>query len=164
MYILHMDHIFIMYCSRCVLTCMYPICLPSAEWGPFVFSGTALCLVCACGDTAMTELLLSHGADVNHTSHHSSPLIYASEYNNVQLTALLLEHGASVKEVRLQDRVDVEEPKVGGQMSQCHFKAKCYSISLVCVWRHLLSKFSGYVRWKIVFYAKFDLMKFYEVF
>ena len=50
----------------------------------------------------MTKLLLSHGADVNHTSHHSSPLIYASEYNNVELTALLLEHGASVKEVGLQ--------------------------------------------------------------
>ena len=66
---------------------------------PLYFAGTALCVACACGDVGITTMLLEHDSDVNHTSHHSSPLIYASEYNNVELTSILLQYGASIKEV-----------------------------------------------------------------
>ena len=45
------------------------------------------------------RLLLEAGADVNHASLHSSPLIYASEYNNVELMSLLLQHGADANMV-----------------------------------------------------------------
>ena len=61
--------------------------------------GTALSVACACGDVRTTTLLLEHGSDVNHTSQHSSPLIYASEYNNVELTSVLLSYGANIREV-----------------------------------------------------------------
>ncbi|ELU09410.1 hypothetical protein CAPTEDRAFT_117443, partial [Capitella teleta] len=57
---------------------------------------TALCLACACGYVDIARLLLTRGASVNHGSLHSSPLIYASEYNNVELMQLLLDHGADV--------------------------------------------------------------------
>lgn len=53
-------------------------------------AGTVLALACACGTVAVVRELLDHGADVNHPSEHSSPMIYASEYNNVELLSLLL--------------------------------------------------------------------------
>ena len=53
-------------------------------------------MACACNDVDVARLLLEKGASVNQTSNHSSPLIYASEYNNVDLMSLLLQHGADI--------------------------------------------------------------------
>ena len=61
--------------------------------------GTALCVACACGAVEIARILLLHGANVNHTSHHSSPVIYASECRDVALASLLLEHGADIQTV-----------------------------------------------------------------
>ncbi len=58
-----------------------------------------LCLACAVGEIEVVELLLKAGASVNHPSLHSSPLIYASEYNNVDLLTLLLRYGADMNVV-----------------------------------------------------------------
>lgn len=60
----------------------------------FWLTGTVLCAACACGDVEIAEMLLKNGASVNHSSQHSSPLIYACEINNVELAKLLLNHGA----------------------------------------------------------------------
>ncbi len=81
-------------------TCHAFIALPF-----FAPSGSALCVACACGDVSITTMLLEHGSDVNRTSQHSSPLIYASEYDNVELVTVLLNYGARIKEVNRRLRV-----------------------------------------------------------
>jgi ankyrin repeat protein len=64
-----------------------------------LIAGTALCVACACGTVDIARILLQHGANVNHTSRHSSPVIYASECRDVALASLLLEHGADIRTV-----------------------------------------------------------------
>lgn len=53
-------------------------------------------MACALGYVEIAKVLLEKGADVNHTSQHSSPLIYASDYNNTELISLLLSYGADI--------------------------------------------------------------------
>ncbi len=53
-------------------------------------------MACAKGNCDIVKILLDKGASVNHVSKLGSPLIYASEVNNVELVRLLLARGADL--------------------------------------------------------------------